>query len=146
MNTNLSRSARLMAGVTLLTVPTIVYGGLTVLAAVTRNAHGLGGDDLLALTPLQLSLFRAGHAHAGVLVLLSLLLQVLLDAAQLCAGLKWVARVCAPAAAILISGGFFGIAFVPGLVALLWLGAGALVVCVVLSGVGLVRQSSAARV
>jgi hypothetical protein len=38
---NLSRPARLMAGVTLPTVPTIVYGGLTVLSVVTAGAHGL---------------------------------------------------------------------------------------------------------
>ena len=38
---NLSRPARLMAGITLLTVPTIVYGGLTVLAVMNANVHGL---------------------------------------------------------------------------------------------------------
>ena len=34
----LSRPARLMAGLTLLTVPTIVYGGLTLLGIVTGSA------------------------------------------------------------------------------------------------------------
>ncbi len=42
----LSRPARPVAGGTLLTVPTIAYGGLTVLAVVTRNAHGLSADGL----------------------------------------------------------------------------------------------------
>ena len=95
---NLSRPARLMAGVTLLTVPTIVYGGLTVLAVVTKNAHGLAPAAGLELTALQQSLFRAGHAHAGALVILSLVLQVLLDGTSLSERVRWVARVTAPAA------------------------------------------------
>jgi uncharacterized protein (DUF2141 family) len=141
---NLSRPARLMAGVTLLTVPTIVYGGLTVLAVVTKNAHGLAPAAGLELTALQQSLFRAGHAHAGALVILSLVLQVLLDGTSLSERVRWVARVTAPAAAILLSAGFFGVAFLPQLVALLWAGAATLVVAVVVTGVGLVRAPNPA--
>jgi len=33
----LSREARLVAGVTLLTVPTIMYGGLTLLSVLTKG-------------------------------------------------------------------------------------------------------------
>lgn len=142
----LTRPARLMAGVTLLTVPTIVYGGLTVLAVVTRSAHGLPPGGGLELSALQQSLFRAGHAHAGVLVILSLVLQGLLDATHLEEATRWVARVTAPAAAVLLSGGFFGIAFHPGFGPLLWLGAACLVVAVVLTGLGLVRAQSPGRV
>jgi uncharacterized protein (DUF2141 family) len=133
-----------MAGLTLLTVPTIVYGGLTVLAVVTRNVHGLPPAGGLELTALQQSLFRAGHAHAGALVILSLVLQVLLDATSLKEATRWVARVTAPVAAVLLSGGFFGIAFHPGFGALLWLGAACLVVTVVVTSVGLVRGPSEA--
>ncbi|MDX2014918.1 MAG: DUF2141 domain-containing protein [Myxococcaceae bacterium] len=136
----LSRPARLMAGVTLLTVPTIVYGGLTVLAVVTKNAHGLPPGGGLELSALQQSLFRAGHAHAGALVMLSLVLQALLDSTSLRESTRWAARVTAPAAAVLLSGGFFGIAFQPAFGALLWLGAACLVVSVVVTGVGLVRE------
>ena len=137
----MSRPARLMAGITLLTVPTIVYGGLTVLAVITSNAHGATTGPALVLTPLQQSLFRAGHAHAGVLVILSLVLQVLLDAATLRESTRWLARVLAPAAAICLSGGFFGIAFHPGFAPLLWTGAACLIATVVISGVGLVRRA-----
>ena len=135
---NLSRPARLVAGVTLLTVPTIVYGGLTVLAVVTRNVHGLSVEGL-ELSELQQTLFRAGHAHAGVLVILSLVLQILLDATHLKETTRWIARFMAPLAAILVSGGFFGVAFHPVFGALLWLGATCLVLTVVVTGVGLVR-------
>jgi len=138
---NLSRPARLMAGVTLLTVPTIVYGGLTVLAVVTRNAHGLSAEGL-ELSELQQALFRAGHAHAGVLVILSLVLQSLLDATQLKESTRWAARLTAPVSAILMSGGFFGVAFRPAFGALLWLGAASLVFSVVATGVGLVRSKA----
>jgi hypothetical protein len=134
-----SRPARLVAGVTLLTVPTIVYGGLTVLAVVTRNAHGLAPGGGLELSELQRALFRAGHAHAGVLVILSLLIQLLLDATRLNEATRWVARVTAPLAALLVSGGFFGVAFHPAFGALLWLGAACLLVTVVITGLGLVR-------
>ncbi len=135
---NLSRPARLMAGVTLLTVPTIVYGGLTVLSVVTGGAHGAGAG--VALTALQASLFRAGHAHAGVLVILSLVLQVLLDVAELSPRARWIARLTAPLAAILLSGGFFGLAFAPAFAGLLWVGAACLVTSVVIAGVGLLRR------
>jgi len=136
---NLSRPARLMSGITLLTVPTIVYGGLTVLSVVTAGVHGLSSSGGLELTPLQTTLFRAGHAHAGALVILSLVLQILLDFTELPSGARWLARVSAPLAAILLSGGFFGIAFRPALGALLWAGAACLVVSVVVTGIGLVR-------
>jgi hypothetical protein len=137
---NLSRPARLMAGITLITVPSIVYGGLTVLSVVTVGVHGLAAG--LELTPLQTTLFRAGHAHAGALVILSLVLQVLIDTAEVSRALSWLARVTAPLAAILVSAGFFGIAFSPAFASLLWTGAACLSVSVVVTGVGLLRAPS----
>ena len=110
----LSREARLVAGLTLLTVPTIMYGGITLLGILTKGTAGLAPGGL-TLDETQWALFRAGHAHAGVWVVLSLVIQVLLDAATLPAGLKWLARISAPVAAVGIAGGFFGIAFVQAL-------------------------------
>jgi hypothetical protein len=86
----LSRQARLVAGVTLLTVPTIMYGGLTLLGILTKGTAGLA-PGRLALDDTQWALFRAGHAHAGVWVVLSLVIQVLLDAATLPTRLTWMA-------------------------------------------------------
>jgi hypothetical protein len=48
-----------LAGVTRLTVPTIVYGGLTVLSVVSVGAHGLSPAGGVELTPLQTTLLRA---------------------------------------------------------------------------------------
>ena len=57
--------------------------------------------------PLRQSFFRAGHAHAGVIVVLSLLCQMLADSAVLPVPLLWLVRVGVPLSAILISAGFF---------------------------------------
>jgi hypothetical protein len=135
----LSREARLVAGLTLLTVPAIVYGGVTLLGILTRGAAGLAPGGL-ALNETQWALFRAGHAHAGVWVVLSLVLQVLLDSAALSLPLRWLARVSAPVAAVAISGGFFGLAFAPAFRWLMYFGAASLVLAVILTGVGLLRR------
>jgi hypothetical protein len=41
----LSREARLIAGITLLTVPTIMYGGITLLGILTTGKFGLAPAD-----------------------------------------------------------------------------------------------------
>jgi hypothetical protein len=42
----LSREARLVAGLTLLTIPTIMYGGITLLGILTKGAAGLSPGGL----------------------------------------------------------------------------------------------------
>lgn len=136
----LSREARLVSGIILLTVPTIMYGGLTLLGILTGGVAGSAPVGL-TLDETQWALFRAGHAHAGVWVILSLVVQVLLDAANLSPSMKWLARLGAPAGAIAVSGGFFGVAFFPGFRWLLYSGAACLLVTLVLGGVGLLRRA-----
>jgi hypothetical protein len=84
----LSRDAKLMCGITLLTVPTIMYGGTTLLGVLTAGLAGTGPGDI-ALDETQWALWRAGHAHAGVWVVLSLIIQVLLDACRLSIATTW---------------------------------------------------------
>jgi hypothetical protein len=136
---NLSREARLFSGLILLTVPTIMYGGLALLGILTKGVAGVGPGGLV-LNDTQWALFRAGHAHAGVWVILSLLVQVFLDAATLSRGARLVARVCAPLGAVLLPGSFFGLAFMSEFSALLYLGAISMAVAVLLAGIGLVRK------
>ncbi len=131
----MSPMARLFSGITLITVPTIVYGGLTVLNVVSRGRFGSGAPPL---TAEQANWFRAGHAHAGVLVMLSLILQQLLDHTSLPEGLVTALRVAAPLAAICVSGGFFGVAFLPALRGLLYLGATLVGGVTLATGIGLV--------
>lgn len=133
----MSPSARLMTGVTLVTVPTIVFGGYAVLGVLTGGTAGLPGAP--ELTPLQLALYRAGHAHAGVLVILSLVLQVLLDHARMTSSWRWAVRITAPLAAVLLPGGFFGLAHAPGARGLVYAGALLVAFATVAAGVGLLR-------
>jgi hypothetical protein len=45
-------------------LPTVMFGGFSLLRLLTKGR---------TLTPFQVTCFRAGHAHAGVLLLMSLL-------------------------------------------------------------------------
>jgi hypothetical protein len=94
----LSTEARLTAGVLLLSVVAVESGGLYMLRIVRRQ---------VAATGFQISFARAGHAHAGVLVVFSLVCQLYADAIGL--GQPWatLARSGVPLAAILMPAGFF---------------------------------------
>jgi|SRR6266850_609099 len=135
----LSYEAKLLSGITLLAVPTIMYGGWTLLGILTHGAVAPMARGL-NLNETQWALWRAGHAHAGVWVLLSLVVQILLDSARLSSGLRWLARISAPLAAVAMSAGLFGVAFVPAFRWLLYLGAISLAVSVILTGIGLLRN------
>jgi hypothetical protein len=135
----LSREAKLVSGITLLAVPTIMYGGISLLGILTQGIAGSTPGEL-ALDETQWALWRAGHAHAGVWVLLSLVMQVLIDSTRLSTPLMWLARLSAPVAAVTVSGGFFGVAFFPQFRWLLYCGGLSLCVAVVLTGVGLLRN------
>ena len=115
-----------------------MYGGVTLLGILTKGNVGITPEGL-TLNATQRALFRAGHAHAGVWIVLSLVLQVLLDSATLLPNLKWLARISAPVAAVAISGGFFGLAFRADFRWLLYFGGVSLAVAVLLTGVGLLR-------
>ena len=128
-----------MCGITILTVPTIAYGGYYLLTI-------LSGYDKTGLTDFQKSMFRAGHAHAGVLVLLSLVAQLLLDNVQMNASWQLVLRIAFPLAAVLVSAGFFaaatgrGLTQPNGLISILYIGALLLVVSLLGLGIALIRS------
>ena len=130
----LSTSARSTAGVLLLTVVAVEYGGTYMLRIVRGR---------VPMTSFQKSFSRAGHAHAGVLVILALICQVLADAAQMSGLPATVAREGVPLAAILMPAGFFFSSMGRGaeqpnrLVVLLYAGAVSLAVGAVALGVGL---------
>lgn len=132
--------SKLMCGVTLLTVPTIAYGGYYLLTL-------LAGYDKTSLTNFQRAMFRAGHAHAGVLVLLSLIAQLLLDNTSINSGLQVSLRIAFPLAAILVSGGFFGAAIGRNLtqpnplIVILYAGALLLVASLLTTGIALIKSS-----
>lgn len=136
----LSKDAKLMTGITLLVIPTIMYGGWTLLGVLMRGEVG-GPVGRLHLDETQWALWRAGHAHAGVWTLLSLVLQILLDSAHLSVGVTWLARISAPASAVALSAAFFGLAFSAAFKPLLYLGICLLLVALLTTGIGLLRRT-----
>lgn len=130
---------RLMSGIIFITVPTIQYGGFFLLQILAGN------EAELALTPFQEAMFRAGHAHAGVLVIMALVAQLFVDYATLPAFLKWFTRIGFPSAAILVSGGFFAAAIGSNVtqptewIGILYVGVVVLAASVITLGVGLIR-------
>jgi hypothetical protein len=132
--------ARMFSGIILITVPAIQYGGYFLLTSLMDKSSGYMDN------PLRQNFFRAGHAHAGVIVILSLVCQVLADAAALPPSLVWIARIAVPLAAILIPAGFFLSMLPPtaarpsGAVGVIYAGAAVLAAGVLLLGVGLIRS------
>ena len=94
----LSDASLRLAGILVLSLVTVESGGAFMLRVV------LGRQ---ATTDLQKSFFRAGHAHAGVLLILGLVVQVFVDATDLSGVGEWLARSGVPAAALLMPAGFF---------------------------------------
>jgi hypothetical protein len=129
-----------MSGIILITVPTIQYGGYFLLTSLMNKSSGYMEN------PLRQNFFRAGHPHAGVIVILSLICQMLADAAVLPVPLLWFVRIGVPLSAILISAGFFFSVLPPtatqasGAVSLIYAGALILAVGVVTLGIGLLRS------
>jgi len=136
----LSSRDAITAGIVLLAVVTIAYGGTFLLRV---------GAGQVPTNDLQKAFFRAGHAHAGVLVLLGLVVQMLTTnpgvpgwAHELGSGVLW--------AAILMPAGFFlsvigrDPARPSKLIVLLWLGAASRTIGLVAAGAGLILAGTRA--
>lgn len=79
-------------------LPTVMYGGYSLLGLLSQGNR---------LTPFQAGAFRAGHAHAGVLLLMALLYYPFLDQTALARAVKIGAAVLMVVAVLAQSGGFF---------------------------------------
>src|SRR5688572_5778332 len=79
-------------------LPTVMFGGYSLLSLL------IAGN---VLTPFQVTFFRAGHGHAGVLLVVALLYHVYLDKTILVERVKWLACAAWLAGALAVSGGFF---------------------------------------
>jgi hypothetical protein len=133
----LTDASRYIAGVLLLTVVGIESGGVFLLR-ISRGAY--------TFTEFQKAFVRAMHAHAGVLVILSLVCLLLSDAAGLTGVVGVLGRLGVPIAAILIPGGFVTSALIgsgeinrpnPRFLPLFWAGGASLAIGVVSVGIGL---------
>jgi hypothetical protein len=136
-----SRESRLTAGVLLILLPAVVYGGTSILSLLI-------GDPDYAQNQLRQDLWRAGHAHAGVLLVLSLVTLRYVDEANLPGWLKSVARHSIPAAAVLLPAAFFLSVLSPeatepnAMIYLAFVGAAFLAFGVLILGIGLIRRPS----
>jgi hypothetical protein len=96
----MSPQSRLMAGIVLIIVPTVEIGGASILSLLIA-------DPIYAQNDLRQDLWRVGHAHAGVWLVLSLVALRYVDEATLPERMRWAVRAAFPAAAILMPLAFF---------------------------------------
>ena len=130
----MSDESRILAGILFLSLVTVETGGLYLVKL---------WKDAAEATPFQIGFARAGHAHAGVLLVLGLLAQLYVDATDLSGGFGWIARSGVPVAAILMPAGFFaasagsGRTRPNGLIALVYAGGLVLATSLTTLGIGL---------
>ena len=90
---------------------TLIVLGVLFLSLVTVESGGVFLTHVVRgrvpANALQMSFFRAGHAHAAVLLVLSMLILSVIDQFEIPAALDIVARFGVPVAAILMPAGFF---------------------------------------
>ena len=135
----MSRESRVTAGILLILLPAVVYGGTSILSLLI-------GDPAYAQNELRQDLWRAGHAHAGVLLVLSLVTLRYVDEANLPGWLRSFARHSIPAAAVLMPAAFFLSVLSPdatepnAMIYLAFVGAASLASGVLVLGIGLIRR------
>lgn len=119
-----------------------MFGGVSILSLLI-------GDPTYMENPLRQDLWRAGHAHAGVWLILALVALRYVDEANLSAATKWFVRTSIPIAAVLVPAAFFLSVLSPdakapnGLIYLAYVGAALLALGVLVLGIGLVRRRHA---
>jgi hypothetical protein len=77
----MSRASRRLAGGLPIILPAVMIGGVRILTLLIS-------DPAYMKNPLRQDLWRAGHAHAGVLLILTLLALRYVDEATLSHGMK----------------------------------------------------------
>lgn len=135
----MNSATRRQAGILIIILPTVIYGGVSILGFLIN-------DPAYMQNPLRQNLFRAGHAHAGVLLILSLVALLYVDEANLSYGWKWVVKTFIPLAAIFLPAAFFFSVLSPdatkpnGFINLAYVGVGLLVTGLLTLGIGLIRR------
>jgi hypothetical protein len=137
----MTKESRALAGSLLIILPTVMLGGASLLSLLLTDGSGY------MLNPLRQNLWRAGHAHAGVYLVLALVMLRYVDEADLAPGTKRFVRLAAPLAAIFVPAAFFLSLLSPtatqpnGFIHLAYVGAVILAAGVVTLGIGLIRAA-----
>ena len=140
----MSPQSRLMAGIVLIIVPIVEIGGASILSLLIADPSYTQND-------LRQDLWRAGHAHAGVWLVLSLVTLRYVDEATLSERMRWVVRAAFPAAAILMPLAFFLSVLSPeatepnAMIYLAYVAGVVLAVGLLVLGVGLVQRPLTSR-
>ena len=133
----MSDASRQLAGILFVVIPTIEFGGWSLLRMIAKRIPGYLDN------PVRQNLFRAGHAHAGVLLLLALVGILYVDQTDLSGGARTLVRTGLALAPILMPAGFFFSVLRPSddrpnrLIVLVYLGALSLAVSAVTLGLSL---------
>jgi uncharacterized membrane protein len=139
----MATQTRRLAGILLILFPTVALGGASLLTMIVGDVPGYLDN------PVRQDLWRAGHAHAGIMLIISLLVLRYVDDTNLRGAWLWLARTGVPIAAILMPLGFFLSVLAPtatepnALIGLVPLGGVFLVAGLLTTGVGLLRGSPA---
>ena len=88
---------RVFAVVVLISLPTVMFGGYSLLRLLGQGQ----------LSAFQATYFRAGHAHAGVLLVFALAYLAFLSRTDFATGLRWLAAVLLTIGILAQSGGMF---------------------------------------
>lgn len=136
----MSEMTRQTAGILMVILPTVAFGGVSILYLwITRQSQYYHKN------PTRQRLWTAGHAHAGVLLVLSLVSFLYLDAAELSSGAQVFVRSAIPAAAIFVPAAYFLSVLSPNaekpnaLINLAYLGFLSLTAGLLVLGLGLLR-------
>jgi heme/copper-type cytochrome/quinol oxidase subunit 4 len=93
----MSQPVQVFTVIVLVSLPTVMFGGFSLLQLMTAGK----------LNDFQRTYFRAGHAHAGVLLVMTLAALSFLDNAELSGAARWAVCVLLAVGVIAQSGGMF---------------------------------------
>ena len=93
----MTETAKLLCGILLIVLVSVMYGGYSLLSLARARK----------LDEQQIVLFRAGHAHAGVLTILNVVVVTVLDAAGVSSNLLYLVAIALLVGTLGQAGGFF---------------------------------------
>jgi len=93
----MSTPVQIFTVIVLVALPTVMFGGFSLLRLMKTDA----------LNEFQTTYFRAGHAHAGVLLVMTLAALAFLDRADLGSAATWAVCITLSIGVIAQSGGMF---------------------------------------
>jgi len=141
----MNEKSKRLAGILFIIMPTVAYGGFSLLTFLIDSNSGYMDN------PLRQNLFRAGHAHAGVMLILSLVILKYVDDTSYSERIKQLIRAGTPTTAILLPIAFFFSVLSPdatkpnNLIYLAYVGFGILIITLLTLGIGLVKKKDSTK-